>query len=445
MKSTSDVVWRLRSGLDRRFRSGHPWVYSNELVDSPKGIEPGQGVELQDASGKFLARGYGNPQSLIAFRAVSRDPKVTDPLAGESVLLRLRESALLRERLGLGNVSHRLVHGEADQLPGLIIDRYRLDSETPAQVYVVQAHSAGADRICQEIEAILKGLSSDTSDKTQPTWENTAIVLRNDLGIRKLEGLEEEEPRVVRAFSGALAKHALTSARIRVAAPTMLGNIQAKPTVFNVDLVGGQKTGFFLDQVANVSLAARWLTPGLARQKSVRILDLCTYVGQWSTQLTRALRDLGVETSVTAVDASATALEFARTNIEAQGARVETMKGDVLRDLEDLPQGTFDLIISDPPALIKGRKAVPAGTHAYLQLNTQVMRLIRPGGAVVCCSCSALMEEEVFLQTLAKAASRNSRTVQWVARGSQSADHPMLAAFPEGRYLKAWIGWVGVK
>jgi 23S rRNA (cytosine1962-C5)-methyltransferase len=145
---------------------------------------------------------------------------------------------------------------------------------------------------------------------------------------------------------------------------------------------------------------------------------------------------------ILSVDASKTALDFAQKNVEAQGAQFERLKTDVLKGLEGLPSQSFDLVISDPPALIKSRKEIPQGTHAYLQLNTQVFRVVKPGGAVVCCSCSALLEEEIFTQTLAKAARRNQVQVRWVGRGGPSPDHPVLAEFPEGRYLKCWVGFV---
>jgi 23S rRNA (cytosine1962-C5)-methyltransferase len=119
------------------------------------------------------------------------------------------------------------------------------------------------------------------------------------------------------------------------------------------------------------------------------------------------------------------------------------MKADVLTGLDALKDQDYDLVVCDPPALIKGRKDIPTGTHAYLQLNTQVFRIVKRGGFVVSCSCSGLLEEESFLKVLSKAAYRNKVPVRWIARGSQAPDHPMRIEFPEGRYLKAWIGYVG--
>jgi 23S rRNA (cytosine1962-C5)-methyltransferase len=410
--------------MDRRFRAGHPWVYSNELMESPKGLMPGAPVELHDPSGKFLARGYGNPQSLISFRALSRDPQLTDPFSTQRLTQVLIRAGKLRAGVGLGDVSHRLCFGEADGIPGLVIDRFVIPS---GQVFVIQAHTAGADQLVPRILASLEAYVQ--SGAVSVAWNKTAIVLRNDLGVRKLEGLKEEEPRILKDLPGTQ----LDSTQILVKA-----SLGGDPVPFYVDLLQGQKTGFFLDQAANIQLAILRLK-NLFTSK-VRILDLCCYVGQWSTQFARAFREAGIQTEVVAVDASSQALDLARRNIAAQGATCETLKADVLKDLGQLKDRSFDLVISDPPALIKSRKDIPPGTHAYLQLSTQVFRLVKSGGGVVCCSCSALLEEESLTQVLTKAAIRNQTQVQWIGRGSQSPDHPMLTEFPEGRYLKGWIG-----
>ena len=417
-----DIIWKLRSGADRRFKTGHPWVYSNELSESPKGIEPGAAVELRDASGKFLARGYGNPASLISFRALTRNPEEIEPFSPASLTKRFQESAKLRHGLGLEKFSYRLCFAEADQFPGLIIDRYVLKADKPSQVFVIQAHTAGADKHLPEIVQALESLSGDV-------WVNTGVVIKRDAGMRKLEGLTTEEPRAEREIKGV----DLTDCKI------VIRGTNDKPIEFTVDLIKGQKTGFFLDQADNVRLTVAKFQPDFFGRK-IKILDLCCYVGQWSTQLARRYRDAGIEVEVTAFDASAKALASTKKNVEAQGAEVITVQGDVLKDLTQFADKSFDLVISDPPALIKGRKDIPKGTHAYLQLNTEVFRIIKSGGVAVCCSCSSLMVEDEFLATLAKAAGRQSRRVSWVGRGAQAGDHPMLAEFPEGRYLKCFVG-----
>ncbi len=431
-KAEAEVVWRVRRGMDRRFRSGHPWVYSNELMESPKGVEPGAVVQLQDASGGFLARGFGNSNSLISFRALTRDPQVLEPVSTENLVDALVRSHGLRVQAGFGGVSHRLCYGESDGLPGWVIDRYFLRS---GQVFVIQAHTAGADGLLVRWEEILKGFLARV--KNAPHWDGVAVVLRNDVGVRVREGLQDEEPRVLKAISGLNLKSVEIAVR----------SVQdADPLWFRVDLEGGQKTGFFLDQFSNIQIAANAFKSfefaGGSSNRVVKILDLCCYVGQWSAQLAAVFAAQGRKVEVVAVDASARALEFAKVNVEAQGAQFESLCGNVLKDLVSLPDQGFDLVISDPPALIKARKDISVGTRAYLQLATQVFRLVRRGGGVVCCSCSALLEEESFIEAQAKAIQRNSVKVQWIARGSQSPDHPVLAEFPEGRYLKGWMGAV---
>ena len=439
-KEKSSPVWRVRRGMDRRFRSGHPWVYSNEIQDAMKGVMPGSLVELHDAGGRFLARGYGNPHSLIAFRALTRNPEDRNPMSEEFLLAVLRRAGELRASLGLQDLSHRLCYGEGDGLPGLVIDRFVLAGSSLRQVFVVQAHTAGADTILGALQSVLKRYVEEVqAPKNQAySWDKTAILIRNDLAVRKMESLSEEEPKLLKAIDGLDLNH------VEIIVPSV--GSHSSSMRFTVDLWGGQKTGFFLDQFNNIQVAFRSLHSSVISQlenqnrKVVRVLDLCCYVGQWSAQLTAALKELGYQTEVTLVDASQKALDLAKKNVESQGAIVHVIKGNVLKDLESIPSQSFDWVISDPPAFIKSRKDIAVGTHAYLQLNTQVFRIMRDGGSVVCCSCSALLEEESFLQVFAKASQRNRVQIQWVARGFQSPDHPARAEFPEGRYLKGWMG-----
>lgn len=435
------IIIRLRAGFEKRFKTGHPWVYSNELFEIPKGLVPGDLVELRDAGGKFLGRGYANPHSLISFRCLSRDASVENPLSEEFISECLLSSWRLRNQMGFDSFSYRLSYGEADSLPGLVIDRYRLADE--GQVLVVQAHTAGMDRICGQIIGILKSWNEKISKETRDpvSWNQTVVVLRNDLGVRKMEGLKEENPLVLYNPSNRDLKSILF--KIRPIQPLFPNSSEAM--VFESNLFDGQKTGFFLDQFSNIQLAyQRFEQLGVVlagkSQERLKILDLCCYVGQWGTQLSSQWVKKGIQVEVSGVDASSSALEFAKKNTERVGAMFKPFKMDVLRGLELLPSESFDIIISDPPALIKSRKDVGAGTHAYLQLNTQVFRLLKKGGAVICCSCSALLDETSFEKTLGKAAQRNQALIQWVGRGSQSPDHPMLIEFPEGRYLKSWMG-----
>ncbi len=440
---SSLAQWRLRPGADRRFRAGHPWVYSNELTASPKGIEPGAPIELRDAGGNFLARGYGNPASLICFRELTRTESDKNPWSSDFLVEKLRSAARIRESAGLGPFSYRLCFGEVDGLPGLVIDRYRLT--TGHLVWVTQAHTAGIDRLLPQIGEALEKLSGQD-------WAKSAWVIRNDLGVRKLEGIADEAPRVARLPSG-LTEKGLTEAKIRIApALTEVNDLGSTAIEFSVDLIQGQKTGFFLDQAGNIRQTLQQLIP-FARERAkqgsrrLKLIDLCCYVGQWSAQIAWALKTYaGVECEITLVDASQSALDRAKANVAPHAARLETLKADVLHELGSVETGAFDVVISDPPALIKSRKDIPQGKHAYLQLHTQALRMVSNTGMIVACSCSALLEEEDFLASLAKASARHfnirNRRVRWTARGTQATDHPALSEFPEGRYLKCWIGFV---
>ncbi len=464
MQKREPRVWQVRKGMDRRVRGGHPWVYSNELTSSPQGILPGEPIELRDVAGQFLAWGYGNPHSLIAFRSVSRNPGEQDATAFSGVFRKLLQACRLRDRAGWGGVSHRLCFGEADGLPGWVIDRYRHATQHPqgdAQTFVVQAHTAGAQAWSEDCERLLKSLQ-EAGAFPGVTWDQTSIILRNDVAVRKLEGIEVEPPRILKQAPGVNLQE--VAIRVRSA-----DSLRVAPLEFWVDLVGGQKTGFFLDQSANIEMALwRWLgrshlnarldpsgqpepaalqsfgsahPAGGVAARPIRILDLCCYVGQWSTQLVSALKQRGYGAiEVLAVDASAKALELASRNIRAQGAQVETLKADVLQGLADLPDQGFDFVIADPPALIKSRKDLPAGTRAYQKLLAQAFRLTAAEGHLVCCSCSGLLDAEAFAQVLSQAGRISRRVPRWLGQGSHASDHPILTAFPEGRYLKAWIG-----
>ncbi|MEQ1875678.1 MAG: class I SAM-dependent rRNA methyltransferase [Bdellovibrionia bacterium] len=413
----SKQVWKLKPGADQRIRGHHPWVYSNELAESPKGIVPGSVIELLDSNGQFLARGYGNPASLISFRALTWDSREFDPGSVESLVKRLGNAWKFRVELGFGEVSFRLCYGEADDLPGLVIDRYRT---ADGQVFSIQAHTAGADRMLENVIHALEKL------ETGVAWEKTSIVIRNDLNVRKLEGLEPQDPKIFKASRDVND--------VTIAVRSASGG---EPLGFRVDLLHGQKTGFFLDQFSNIQLAVGKIPKST---EPLRVLDLCCYVGQWGAQLTRAL---GRGTHVTAADASMKALEFARVNVEAAGGICDIQKMDVMDDLPKLEPHSYDVVICDPPALIKGRKDLAAGSRGYLKLNTNAMRLVKPGGWFVSCSCSALFEESDFVSMLSRSARRNGMEFKWVARGTPSADHPLRTEFREGHYLKCWIGRAG--
>lgn len=431
------TVWKLRHGADKRIRSGHPWVFSNELEASPKGHPNGAPVELQDSRGQFVARGYGSPHSLIAFRALSFSNQEAEPHSYASLLSKILGSWKMRQGLGFRG-SFRLCFGESDYMPGLILDYYLIEKDGQrAQVFAAQIVTAGMAHALHDVPRFFEELAQRAQDEkiSSFSWEQTAVVLRNDVGVRKLEGLEVEKPLVVKEASG----FDLSKAQI-------LLNAAGDDSLISLscDLFEGQKTGFFLDQTHNIFLAVdlfkKWAQQN--KPKKVRVLDLCCYVGHWSSQIAKALKALGVEVEVHLVDVSKTALAFAKTNAENQGAVAEVHELDVLEGLGNLPTQHYDIVIADPPAFIKSKKDIPIGKHAYLKMNTQAFRVAKKNGFVVSCSCSGLLVEEEFRDAIRKASLRNSSRMRSVLRGGHAADHPTLMQFPEGFYLKMYTHYI---
>lgn len=429
-------TWTLRQGADRRIRSQHPWVFSNELAQSPKDVLAGSPVRLVDAKGQFVAMGYGNPASLIAFRALSfRETSSSCSL--EDFVGKAVSAWGHRALLGF-QLSFRLLYGEGDFLPGLVIDRYVVEQSDGerAQVLVLQIVTAGLQLNLGASEQMILQFCSRVVEEAELNklslfgWARTAVVLRNDSGIRRLEGLLVEPAKILRSLPGLQ----LDEADILLAPAA-----GAKPVRMRCDLHQGQKTGFFLDQTANIQIVCNLVRRTKPLGDTVRVLDLCCYVGHWSAQLTRQLHELGYKTETTLVDVSERALSFAKINAEREGALALPQKLDVLEGLSALPDKHYDIVIADPPAFIKAKKDVPTGKHAYLKFNSQAFRMVRRGGLVASCSCSGLFTEEEMMDTLAKALRRQELRGRCVATGGHAPDHPNLASFPEGFYLKMFV------
>jgi 23S rRNA (cytosine1962-C5)-methyltransferase len=226
----------------------------------------------------------------------------------------------------------------------------------------------------------------------------------------------------------------------------------------SADLASGQKTGFFFDQLQNIRLLETLLLRKLkndrvlnARSHEFSVLDLCSYVGQWSAHLVQPLAEReALPAEFVCVDASEAALKFAQENVRAvadsSGAsvnvRVRTLQADVLGALPGVADRSFDVVIADPPAFIKSRKSLPQGKQAYVQLFQTAISKVRPGGLVVCCSCSQLLGTEEFKEILGKASRRSGRKVRWIAEGAPSVDHFIRLEFQEGHYLKCRIAQV---
>jgi 23S rRNA (cytosine1962-C5)-methyltransferase len=382
---------RLKRGEDRRINAGHPWVFSNEvdIARTPLTTLPtGATVRLVSDRDKFLGFAYVNPHSLICARIMSRDPD--SPLGSSLIVHRLNVALSLRQRLSQEPYG-RLVFGESDQLPGLVLDRFD-------DVIVGQIATAGMEALRPAVEAAVRKV-----------LKPRVLYWKNDSNARELEQLP--------AFSGPAFGDAGTQLRIREAG-----------IEFVAPLAQGQKTGWFYDQTANRALLGRFLTRG------ARVLDVCSYVGAWA--VTALKHGAG---SATCVDTSAAALEFAKANALGAGHTVDVIRGDAFDVLKNLHEAGehFDAVILDPPAFIKRRKDIAQGQAAYRKLNQLAMNLLGRDGLLVSCSCSYHLEEQQLVTAVQAAARHTARFAQVIAFGGQSPDHPVHPAIPETRYLKA--------
>ena len=385
---------RLKKDQERRLLAGHCWVYSNEvdIAATPlKGLEPGQPVELFAQHGRWLGHGYANPNSLICARLVSRQRN--RPISPSLLVQRIRTALTLRERL-YPQPFYRLVYGEGDALPGLVVDRY-------GDLLAVQITTAGMERERADVIAAL-----------EQVLRPKRIVLRNDTAVREQEGLAQGIEWVLGEDPGEIE---LTEGSLR----------------FGVQPASGQKTGWFFDQADNRLALARF---GAAR----RALDVCCYLGAWGLQAAAN----GTK-SVTFVDSSASALDKVTENAARNdlAQRVIARQGDAFEVLRALREenARFDLIVLDPPAFIKRRKDEREGTRAYERLNRLGLELLEPGGLLVTSSCSFHMARDAFLHAVQGASRRAETELQLLLAGAQGPDHPVHPAIAETAYLKTFF------
>ena len=377
----------LKPHEDKRIRSGHLWIFSNEIASVDGGVDVGDTVLVRDARGHLLGTGYMNPHSLIAVRLVSRS-KVE--ISREFLARRIAQALDYRARVWPGDRAYRAVYGDADLLPGLIVDRY-------GDCLVVQSLTAGVERRLDLIVEVLTELLNPRS-----------VVIRNDSPMRSYEGLPIEK---------------------RVALGTVDGPIPIEQDGhrFLVDVIDGQKTGFFLDQREN-----REATAALARGADV--LDCCSYTCAWSVYAASA----GAK-SITAIDTSAPALDLGRRNLEENGAAegAVLVGGDVFKELAKMSRSRrlFGLVVLDPPAFAKSRKRVREALKAYRTVNRLALSVTRRGGHLVTSKCSHLVDRESFLNALVAAAREAGRRARVIEVRGQSADHPIALGFPETDYL----------
>jgi len=376
----------LKKNEDRRLLAGHPWIFSNEIRETKGSPAIGDIVELRAASGLLLGIGMYNPHSLIAFRLLS---SVTEEIDEAFFRKRIAAALALRRQLYPESESFRLVHGESDFLPGLVIDKYN-------NYLCVQTFSYGMDvrlsMICDVLEDLL---------------HPDGIAERNESPLRLLEHLPQKKG-VLRGSVQKTVHHE--------------NGIQ-----FLVDTLEGQKTGFFLDQRENRTVIRRF-------SKNARVLDCFCNDGGFALHAAR-----GGALEVTGIDVSEEAVQRAAQNAvlnEVQNVRFE--KGDVFERLASVAteKPGYDVVVLDPPSFTKSRKTVPAARKGYKELHVNAIRSIREGGTLMTASCSHHIEQDLFLTIIREAAQKTGRKLQMLIWQGAAPDHPTLPSVPETHYLK---------
>ena len=370
-----------------RVASGHPWIFSSDIVDRGE-AEPGDAVLVADPAGKALGTAHYSSSSQISLRLLSERVETVDRAF---YLDRLAAAQAFRERVVRDSDAYRLVHGEADLLPGLVIDRY-------GEHYVIQTLDQGMDRAKADIVSALEELFSPQ-----------CIIERNDVPVRKRESLElktgvlsGETPETVEVRMNGLALHA--------------------------DLLHGQKTGVYLDQRENYVAAA-----GYAHG---RALDCFTSTGGFALHLAPKCE------TVEAVDSSGPNLQSAEKNRQANGiANISFREADVFDLLagQASARREFETVVLDPPAFAKSRGSVDAAARGYKEINRRALQLLKRGGILVTCSCSHHLSEAALLEIVAEASLETHRKLRVLERRTQAQDHPILLTVPETHYLKCLI------
>ena len=381
---------RLQAGRQKRARQGHPWVFSNEIeMDAgAKALLPGGLVQLIDASERSLGVATFNPHPLIAARILSRDPAAV--VDGDFIAARLRAALAVRE--GLYSIPYyRLIHAEADGLPGLIVDRF-------GDICVAQVNTAGMEMLG---DALTGALQDVLAPKT--------ILFRNDSAVRNLEGLSQE---------------------VRFVGAELDGPIEVLENggVFQADPRAGQKTGWFYDQRDNRAFVA-------AIAKGKRVADFYSYTGGFAVSAA-----LAGAAEVHAFDRSQAALDFASQAARANGVdgKFAATRGDVFQLLHGFAEAgeTFDVVVADPPAFVKSKKDYQAGIRGYRKLFRLAAQVVAPGGFLFAASCSHHVDPPSFAEAVRRALSDARRSGRILRSAGAAPDHPVHPFLPETGYLK---------
>jgi len=379
----------------KRLRSGHVWVYASDVLNDA-GAKPGALVHVIGPKDKVLGSAIYSSSSQIKLRLVGREVLRTEEELMQLVRQRLGEAVAYRGKVVEGSDACRLVFSEADRLPGLIVDRYN-------DVFTLQVLTQAWDAP-ERKQAIIVAL------KEFAGAEN--IVERTDARIRELEQLPEMESGLI---EGQKSSTVFTMNEVK----------------FHYDALGGQKTGAFLDQRENYAAAAQY-----AKGEA---LDVCTYQGGFALHLARVCK------KVTAVDISREVLEVAeqneKLNAAANTSEIEWIEGNAFDLMKDYSSAgkQYDTIVLDPPAFAKSKKNLESALRGYKELNLRALKMLRPGGVLVTCSCSFAVSEQDFADVLNEAAQDAHRSVRVLEKRTQAKDHPILLGVPETYYLKCFI------
>jgi 23S rRNA (cytosine1962-C5)-methyltransferase len=371
-----------------RVASGHPWIFTSDIADRD-GAQPGQAVKVADPRGRPLGTAHYSSSSQISLRMLSRQ---VEEIGRDFFLRRLRAAEAHRRTVVRNTDAYRVVHGEADLLPALVVDRY-------GDYLVVQTLDQG-------MEAAKSAIASSLDEIFHPK----GIVARNDVAVRE----KEELPLETTVLSGEVPESV---------------TVQMNGLTLRADLLRGQKTGIFLDQRDNYRAAARYARGGKA-------LDCFTSTGGF------ALHVAGKCESVEAADSSGPALVTARANAAANGiANIDFKEADIFQLLSNYASARrhFSMVVLDPPAFAKSRRNVESATTGYKEINLRALRLLEAGGILVTCSCSHHLSESALLELVAQASLDANRTLRVLERRTQSQDHPILLTVPETLYLKCLI------
>ena len=386
MKVAARVI--LRRGAQHRVENGHPWIFQTELDYIDGDFQPGDIVDVYNSRERFIGRGYINPKSQIIVRLLTREQEIID----RSFFKKKIEAAWQHRKRFLEEPEYcRLVFGEADLLPALIVDKF-------GPIMVIQTLALGIDVHKETIVSILEEM-----------FQPEGIYERNDVPVRELEGLKQQKGYLRGSF------------------PTEL-KVLENGMPFYADVEHGQKTGFFYDQRENRQLLKYFA-------KDADVLDCFCHTGSFTVHAAM----YGAK-HVTAVDISEQAIELAKKNAELNGVRdkcsfVTANAFDMLREMTDQHR-QFDVVILDPPAFTKSRNSIEGAARGYKEINLRGLKLVRPGGYLITCSCSYHMERDLFQAIVVDAAKDARRIVRQIEYRTQAKDHPILPAVPETHYLK---------